>query len=349
MLKKIINAINRFLQKCTDDHIAAFAAQSAFFIILSFIPFVMLFISLVQYTPISESFVSSIVERTMPSYISGYLVSIIQEVYSRGIGTISITAITAIWAAATGIQCLAFGLNCAYGMKETRNYFYLRFRAMLYTLGLVIALILSLLLLIFGNSIQNLLAHYLPFIGKLTKVILAFRMLILLVVFIFFFALLYKAFPNRKATLVSQLPGSILCAVAWYVFSYALSVYVDDFNGFSMYGSLTTIVLVMLWLYFCMYILLICGEINNILEKWTGPGAKSVETLDSAAKTMETSSSNVSFAEASGTDATPAEASDTAASPVEASGIDAKSAEASCTNATPAETSASDASLQNFR
>ena len=88
----------------------------------------------------------------------------------------------------------------------------------------------------------------------------------MLTVFILFFAILFKMLPNRKATIRSQLPGSILCAVAWSVFSYGLSIYVDYFNGFSMYGSLTTIVLLMLWLYFCMYILMICGEINNIYE-----------------------------------------------------------------------------------
>ena len=73
--------------------------------------------------------------------------------------------------------------------------------------------------------------------------------------------------PNRKADLRSQLPGSILCALAWSVFSFGLSVYVDYFNGFSMYGSLTTIALLMLWLYFCMYILMICAELNDVYEE----------------------------------------------------------------------------------
>ena len=72
--------------------------------------------------------------------------------------------------------------------------------------------------------------------------------------------------PNRKATLRSQVPGAVICALAWYVFSFGLSIYVQYFNGFSMYGSLTTIVLVMLWLYFCMYIMMACAEFNVIFE-----------------------------------------------------------------------------------
>ena len=51
------------------------------------------------------------------------------------------------------------------------------------------------------------------------------------------------------------------------IVSWIFSVYLDIFKGFSsMYGSLTTIVLIMLWLYFCMYILLFGGEVNVILQ-----------------------------------------------------------------------------------
>ena len=270
MFWKIAGGVRLFVKKCKSDNISAFAAQSAFFIILSIIPFLMLFISLVQYTPVTESMIMEAVDRAMPSYVSPFLISVIHEIYNRSVGIISVTAIVAIWAAAKGIQYLSGGLNSVYDIEETRNYFYLRLRAMLYTLVLVVAIVLSLMLLIFGNSIQSFLMQYLPIVGRLTKVILSLRTLIMLAVFIFFFAILFKMLPNRKATLKSQLPGSLLCAVAWSVFSYGLSIYVDYFNGFSMYGSLTTIVLVMLWLYFCMYILLICGEINNVLEDYQG-------------------------------------------------------------------------------
>lgn len=267
MLWKTMAFIRMFVKKCREDNISAFAAQSAFFLILSIIPFLMLFISLVQYTPVTESMVMTAVNRVMPDYIAPFLITIIHEVYSKSAGLISLSAITAIWASAKGIQYLSNGLNVVYDIMETRNYFRLRFRAILYTLVFVIAIVLALTLLVFGNIIQGLLMEYFPFIGKLTEVILRLRSLIMMAVFVFFFAILYKMLPNRKAALRSQLPGSILCALAWSVFSFGLSVYVDYFNGFSMYGSLTTIALLMLWLYFCMYILMICAELNDVYEE----------------------------------------------------------------------------------
>ena len=74
--------------------------------------------------------------------------------------------------------------------------------------------------------------------------------------------------PNRKATLKSQVPGAILIAAGWSLFSYFFSIYFDTFPGFSnMYGSLTALIMVMLWLYICMNLLLYGAEINAYFEK----------------------------------------------------------------------------------
>ena len=268
MFWMMLRRVRTFVKKCKTDNISAYAAQSAFFIILSIIPFLMLFISLLQYTPVTKGMLMITVDRLMPDYITPLLISMIEEIYTKNVGLASASAIAAIWASAKGIQYLSRGLNGVYDIMETRNYFVLRARAILYTLVLVAAIVLALTLLVFGNSIQGLLTEHLPVVARLTQVILRLRSLIMLAVFSLFFALLFKVLPNRRAAIRSQLPGSVLCAVAWSVFSYGLSVYVDEFNGLSMYGSLTTIVLLMLWMYFCMYIVLICGELNNIYEEW---------------------------------------------------------------------------------
>lgn len=80
MFWKIIAGIKAFLEECRKDNISAYAAQSAFFIIMSLIPFVMLFISLIQYTPVTESMVMETINRLMPDYIAPFLIGIIHEV-----------------------------------------------------------------------------------------------------------------------------------------------------------------------------------------------------------------------------------------------------------------------------
>ena len=107
MLWNVISGIRLFTKKCRQDHISAYAAQSAFFIILSIIPFLMLLVSLIQYTPVTEGMLMQVVNRMMPDYIAPFLIGMIHEVYSKSIGLISITAISAIWASAKGIQYLS--------------------------------------------------------------------------------------------------------------------------------------------------------------------------------------------------------------------------------------------------
>ena len=80
------------------------------------------------------------------------------------------------------------------------------------------------------------------------------------------FLLMYKFLPNRKATLKSQLPGAVISAVAWSVFSLIFSIYLEYFNVSNMYGSLTTLIMIMLWVYFCMFIVLLGAEINAYFE-----------------------------------------------------------------------------------
>ncbi len=266
MFWKIVAETRAFLAECKRDNISAYAAQAAFFIIMSLIPFVMLFISLIQFTPVTKSMVMEIVNRLMPEYISPFLIGIINEVYNNSVGTASIAAIMAVWSAAKGIHCVTNGLNSVYDIEETRNWIFLRFRAILYTLMLVIAIVVSLTLMVFGNSLQKLIWKYIPFAADFTWGILQLRSLILLAVLMLFFLMLFKMLPNRKASVKHQIPGSVLSAVGWSLLSFGISIYVDYFNGFSMYGSLTTIILVMMWLYFGIYIMLVCAEINKIYE-----------------------------------------------------------------------------------
>ena len=87
---------------------------------------------------------------------------------------------------------------------------------------------------------------------------------------IVFFLLLYIAVPNRKSTISKELPGAMISAAGWMIFSYLYSFYIDNMTNFSnTYGSLTAIVFLMLWLYFCIYILFIGYEINNVLASKT--------------------------------------------------------------------------------
>lgn len=272
MIWKIIGNIKSFMDKCKRDKINAYSAQSAFFIILSAIPFLMVFSSLLQYTAVTEAMILEIISRIMPEYVSPFVISLVDEVYNRSMGIISVTAVVAIWSAAKGVQYMADGLNAVNDLEETRNWFVLRFWAVVYTIVFLIAIVFTLLVLVFGNSLHDLAVQYLPILKHAADFLSHFRGLVMIAILTLFFAVVFTALPNCKLSFKSQLPGAAICSVAWYAFSFGLSVYVDYFNGFSMYGSLTTIALIMLWLYFCMYIMMMSAEVNVVfnesIKKW---------------------------------------------------------------------------------
>ena len=272
MIWRLIKGGLAFLKKCREDKINAYSAQSAFFIILSAIPFLMVFSSLLQYTSVTESMVLEVIQKVMPEYIAPFLISLVNEVYNRSMGIISVTAVAAVWSAAKGIQYLADGLNSVNDLTETRNWFVLRFWAVIYTVVFTVAIVFTLVVLVFGNSLHDLVTQYVPILGWVTDFLYNFRGLAALGILMLFFAVVFTALPNRRLSFKSQLPGAAICSVAWYLFSFGLSIYVDYFNGFSMYGSLTTIALTMLWLYFCVYIMMLSAEVNVVFSgafrKW---------------------------------------------------------------------------------
>ncbi len=255
-----------FARKIRENRIGAYAAQSALFLILSMVPFLMVLIWLLGFTVVPEEMLLSGIDYIAPDMISDTVIAIVDELYHNSGGILIISVIIAIYSAAKTIQSLRDGLNIAYEVEETRNWFILRLRAMLETFILILGILALMVLLMFGRTIQGMIVQYIPWIANITNAILRFRMLILFVVLIGILLLIYKAIPNRKMTFRSQLLGSVICAAAWYVLTFALSIYINYFNGFSFYGSLTALVLIMFWLYFAMFIFLVCGMLNSSME-----------------------------------------------------------------------------------
>lgn len=258
-----------FFRKIRDDHVSAFSAQGAFFIIISFFPFIMFLLSIVPFFSVEESMILNLVTQIFPNAFNSLIVLVVTEVYHRtNSGTmISITAVTALWSASKGFLAIMKGLNSVYEIQETRRSIFLRIISTIYTLVFAIMLIASIILFIFGNKLYLWIEMRIPVLQDLALLIISLRTIVGLITLLIFFLLIYIAIPNRKTKISNELPGALICAAGWMGFSYAFSYYIDHYSNYtSMYGSLTTIVLFMLWMYFCMYILFIGAEINLLIQ-----------------------------------------------------------------------------------
>lgn len=267
MVKQIFHILSKFNKGLKNDHVGAYAGQATLFIIISMFPFLMFLLSLIRYLPITQGNIMNIMDNILPGNITPMFIRFISEAYIKSSTTlISITAITALWSASRGFLSVVRGLNVVYGIKETRNYVKLRISSTLYTLAFALIIVITLLVLVFGNRLSLWIKNVFPVLKETTLIIMSLRAVVGLSILFIFFLILFLAIPDRKSTITGEIPGAIVAAAGWMIFSYLYSYYIDNMGNLSnTYGSLGAIVFLMLWLYFCMYILFIGAEINHVL------------------------------------------------------------------------------------
>ncbi|MCI9126251.1 MAG: YihY/virulence factor BrkB family protein [Eubacterium sp.] len=270
MKKKLLQPILKIYDFCVrmaKDRVGIYTAQASFFIILSIFPFFLLFLNIIGMTSITSQSIINLLNTYAPDTIKPLLIQIIEELYTHVSGTaISIAAIVAIWSASKGVLSVMFGLYEISKIHQNRNYFISRFISMMYTVLFVFSIIITMVLLVFGNSIFNFLISVLPFLKEISVLTLILRYLVSFLVLSIFFVIIYKIANFKLTTIRKTLPGAMFSSLGWLVFSYVFSIYIDNFSNMSyMYGSLTAFIILILWIYFCIYILFIGAEINKKL------------------------------------------------------------------------------------
>lgn len=263
MVKKIIFVCRDFSRQMSKKNISAFAASTAFFLFVSLIPMLILLCAIVPYTAITEANLMVFVTELTPGIVDPLVISIVEDVYGKSAGVISVAAIATLWSAGKGMLALIRGLNEINDVEEDRNYLVLRGLASFYTIIILAVTILSLIVMVFGNALVNGVIRNIPQTKRIFDFLMNFRLLFSFVIMIVVFTMIYAYIPNKKLKFIFQLPGALFSAILWNCFSWAFSIYVGRINGFSTYGNLATIVVMMLWLYMCFYIIMIGAHINR--------------------------------------------------------------------------------------
>lgn len=253
----------KFFEKMQDDHISEYAAECAYFTIFSFIPFIIFFLTLIQFTTVDKENILYWVSQVVPTSMNDTFINIIQEVYSKSFGTISISAVLALWSSSQGFYYLSKGLRHIYGTKKQKTNIIIRIEGILYTLIFIISIIAFLLIMLLGERIHNIFDNRIEALSAIISYILKIRGFLLVIPMFIVFLFIYKFVPKHKLPMKTQVFGAGFSAIAWYVVSWFFSIYINLFQGFSnTYGSLTSIILIMMWVYVCMFIILIGAEIN---------------------------------------------------------------------------------------
>lgn len=267
---KIIKKYDPIISKCIHDNIFAIAGQSAFFIVLSSVPLIAFCLSILQNLHISTAFVEQALQSVFADDFLMQIKDFLTETYQNTLGISFVSIIVTLWSASQGIHAITNGLNRVYDAYENRMWIVLRLRAMAYTVIFFVLMSVSLVIVSLGSYLDDWIQ---PYVSSLPDIITAiFRLRYLLVFFIltFTFASIYRNLPciskeqKKEYNFKYQLPGAILCTISWFAVALGISIYVKSFNGFSVYGVITGLAIVMFLLYFLMLLLMICAEINYV-------------------------------------------------------------------------------------
>lgn len=95
----LIRTVLDVKKEMEESHVGAYAAQSAYFIMLSFLPLILLLLTMIQFTGIGKSNLYHLIQDVIPLGFQSWLLGILDEMYSRTAATVSISALVTVWSA----------------------------------------------------------------------------------------------------------------------------------------------------------------------------------------------------------------------------------------------------------
>ncbi|MDK0861068.1 YihY/virulence factor BrkB family protein [Clostridium perfringens] len=268
-LRKTVIFLVMFIKKIGDDDIFALGAQLAYYMVLSFIPFLMFLMTLVGFSHLNSDAVLNLLSNVMPTEAFNLIQSTVIEIVDREqTGLLWISIALAIWVSSSGFKAVIKGLNKAYGVKETRSYIKLKLISMIYTILLALIVIATLFLFVFGDVIGNFFMKVLEHPEFIYYIWNMLRYVVVILIMILFFMFLYNATPCVRLGWLEVIPGAVITTLGWISISYIFAYYVNNFSNYSrLYGSLGAVFMFMTWMFITSMILILGGEINAVLAK----------------------------------------------------------------------------------
>ena len=263
----ILGRVAHAAQTVHQMHIPLHAGYTAYFLILSVFPALLLVLSMLRYTGLQVEALIELLRDFLPQALMGAVEELVYSTYLHSNGAVvGVAAVTALWSASRGVYGLLQGLNAIYGVSENRGYLYTRGISVVYMFVFLVVVLLTLVLHVFGGTLLNMLIMVDNPVVIFLVDLIDFRFFLLLVLQSVIFTVMFMTLPNKRNRFLDSLPGGVLASLGWLVFSDLYSIYVENFSRYAnIYGSVYAIALSMLWLYCCMSILFYGGALNRYL------------------------------------------------------------------------------------
>lgn len=271
MIQRMITNFKKLIASTDRDRVLLYAAQASYFVIVSIIPFICLLISAFSFF-IPADIYSIFEAYNLPGEVEVLIRSVIDQLLAtQKVSLLSISAIIALWTASRGMDSIRIGLERVYHERPSTDFFKQQIKSLVSTIILIIVLLMNVVFSIFGAVIAEILHLELLF-----DIIMYFSVPILFITMCAAFTIIY-AFVGKigkvrwRERIVQHLPGAVFTTLGWMLFSYGITLYIHFFPSASaIYGSLTAVCLMLLWIYICVIILLLGAEVNKLILRNKG-------------------------------------------------------------------------------
>lgn len=255
--------------RAEEDDVFGAAAQLAYYLMLALFPMLIFLTSLIAYLPgVHDNILDTIGRYAPPEAIALVRDTLADIVKSRSGGLLSFGAIGTLWAASSGIAALIGSLNIAYDVREFRPYWKQRLVALGLTILLLLLGVTGNLIFLSGAYVSEKAADIFGLGEVATWFWRAISYLLGALLAVIAIDLLYYLGPNIKGRVRGITPGGIFAVACIIASSKLFSVYLHVGPGYSAtYGSLGTVVVLMLWLYLVGLSIMLGAEINAELGK----------------------------------------------------------------------------------
>ena len=260
--------------------VTTYAASSTYRLFLSLPPILMLLLSLIHYLPITQEDVMHLFSDTMPDGVYKTINNLISSIYNSGGAATILSSALLVVSVSASMRAIMKGFNEIYCPDKKENFLLFAVRSVIATLLFAVIASVSLVVLVYGRQIVDYLIGQFPesrtlqILRPLTRWI---HYLIVGPLLTLAFMVFYHRLPAGKRSFKSQFPGALFAACSWLIFSLVYSLYVSISNKFGAYGYLGTVMIIMMWAYYCVMFFLIGGCINVALE--SGKSSPAKETL----------------------------------------------------------------------
>ena len=258
--------VKRMIYRCFSDGIPQAAAELSYFLLFSMFPLLMFVNSILAQLDITLEGITPVLEmlpKSLQRLITGYLAQLSgPPSFSPMLIGIGLT----LYFLSRAVRSMMRTVNDIYHVEVTRGMVKDVLISLGITAGFLISVVCSFVLVVAGRTLLRLLPQAFP-IPQAALDVTHDASFLVMIAFIFAFLMLFnRIVPNLHLKFREVWPGALFSLVAWILVSWAFSFYVDNMARYSvLYGSLGTIIVLMLWLYIVSMLLLMGPQLNHTL------------------------------------------------------------------------------------